>query len=375
MSPLFGDRSACGNSAWQMCIARTAWLAAALFVATCDSARAEIRSDERVVFFPTLARLSDDGQHWETEIHGWIFEPEADSSVRRKAVAALQAVARTDADSQNSAVFQQRIRLFLVDNERAKVVVIRCGDLTHDLEPSEADGHFRGKLLIPVAVAEKLATDGLLPFRAVTAANDERKFEGSIHLIPPTGLSVISDIDDTIKITEVTDKRKTLDNTFFQPFRAVDGMPALYRRWGAAGARFHFVSNSPWQLYPPLAEFAQAERFPAGTFHLKTFRLQDGGLWDLFADPVATKIPAIERLLVAYPRRKFVLVGDSGERDPEVYGRIARAFPEQVRGIFIRDVTNEPADAPRYAEAFREVPSAMWQVFRDPSRLALPADR
>ena len=348
-------------------------LVAVLWFHASGPALAQIRSDEHVVFFPTPARLADDGQFWKTEIHGWIYEPDSDSVVRRKAIDALLAVAKPDDAARDSAVFRKRINLFLVDNQRGKTISIRVGDATFELESSEADGHFRRALRIPIATADKLADAGRVPFHAVTAKNDDRRFVGSIHLVAPTGLSVISDIDDTIKITEVTDRKKTLDNTFFQPFRAVEGMPALYRRWAAAGAQFHFLSNSPWQLCSPLAEFAQAERFPPATFHLKKFRLQDGGLTDLFAAPAATKIPEIERLLRAYPQRGFVLVGDSGERDPEIYGRIARAFPNQIRRIFIRDVTDEPATAARYMEAFRELPPDRWKLFRDPTQLSLPS--
>jgi phosphatidate phosphatase APP1 len=63
-------------------------------------------------------------------------------------------------------------------------------------------------------------------------------------------------------------------------------------------------------------------------------------------------------------------VGDSGERDPEIYGALARNFPKQVTRIFIRDVSKEPADAERYRTAFRDLPPGTWQIFHDPSEIA-----
>ena len=80
---------------------------------------------------------------------------------------------------------------------------------------------------------------------------------------------------------------------------------------------------------------------------------------------------AIEPLLSGWPKRRFVLVGDSGERDPEVYGEIARRHPDRVHRIFIRDVTGERSDAARYKEAFRDVPAGSWSVFRNAEELKL----
>jgi phosphatidate phosphatase APP1 len=62
-------------------------------------------------------------------------------------------------------------------------------------------------------------------------------------------------------------------------------------------------------------------------------------------------------------------VGDSGEKDPEIYGQVAREFPRQVRGIFIRDVTDENRASERYKRAFREVPEPAWVVFQSSSEL------
>ena len=183
---------------------------------------------------------------------------------------------------------------------------------------------------------------------------------------------MISDIDDTVKVSEVRHKKKLIDNTFCQPFRAVDGMAQTYRRWADAGAKFHFVSSSPWQLYEPLTRFLADNRFPAGTFHLKRFRFKDRTALDLLADPLTSKPRVIGPLLETYPQRKFVLVGDSGEQDPEVYALMARKYPQQILRIFIRNVTDEAADSPRYQHCFRDLPADLWQVFDDPSSLSLP---
>jgi phosphatidate phosphatase APP1 len=240
------------------------------------------------------------------------------------------------------------------------------------LDASARDGHFFGTLRLPVAVAASRIAAGRLRYEAITSPQDRRQFHGFAYCLDAVGLSVISDIDDTIKITEVANKAKLLENTFFREFRAVEGLAKVYRRWNAAGAKFHYVSASPWQLYEPLAAFAEQSGFPGGTFHLKRVRLKDASFLKLFADPIEYKLSQIEPLLRHYPSRKFVLVGDSGEKDPEVYGMLARRRPGQIVGICIRNVSGEAADAVRFQQAFRGLPRGTWRIFQDPGRLALP---
>jgi phosphatidate phosphatase APP1 len=155
------------------------------------------------------------------------------------------------------------------------------------------------------------------------------------------------------------------------PFEAVPGMAGAYSRWIGPGGHLHFVSSSPWQLFAPLTDLVSASGFPAATFDLKRVRPRDllttADL--LLADPLQTKPPAIRALFEKFPKRKFVLVGDSGEKDPEVYGPIAKEFASQVVRIFIRDVTGEARDADRYTRAFDGVAADKWVIFQDATKL------
>ena len=341
----------------------------------------KIKSDEQVIFFPTAAHLSKDGTEWLIPIHGWIFEPEAGDLARRAMVAELDAV--LDIDAQPPAaqrLFHRRVGRFLVDNERGKSIAVALGDSVFVLDRSHADGHFAGEIALPVDDAKALSSNGKLTFDAVTRNDDGRRFKGEVHLIASTGMSVISDIDDTIKVSDVTDRKAMLRRTFFEPFEQVPGMARLYNHWATApgGSRgsspvsFHFVSSSPWQLYEPLAAFVRKAGFPEATFHLKRFRLRPSGIKALLADPMETKPRTIRKILDAYPNRRFILVGDSGEKDPEVYGRIARECPQQIVKVLIRNVTAEPGDSPRYGHAFKGIPAEKWQVFKEPAEVRTP---
>jgi phosphatidate phosphatase APP1 len=140
------------------------------------------------------------------------------------------------------------------------------------------------------------------------------------------------------------------------------------------GAAFHYISASPWQLYEPLAAFVRTNGFPAGTFALKAFRWQDKSFFSLFTNPEKYKSGVIEPLMKQFPKRKFILVGDSGERDPEIYAMLARQHPQQIARIFIRDVTGESAASERYVQAFRGVSPSRWQIFREPAELKIASE-
>ncbi len=191
-----------------------------------------------------------------------------------------------------------------------------------------------------------------------TAGGGDGQGSGAVRFLEQTGLSVVSDIDDTVKVTEIPAGRRTvLRNTFLREFRAAEGMRERYLKLAeeagpAADVCFHYVSGSPWQLYELLARFLIDEsRFPAGTFHMKNLRknlFEPGALDSIKAfalggdlSTLDQKVRQITQLMLNLPGRQFILVGDSGEKDPEVYRAIRELFPEQVKKVLIRDVLGE----------------------------------
>ena len=193
-----------------------------------------------------------------------------------------------------------------------------------------------------------------------------------MNLVAPEGIAVISDIDDTVKVSEVTDRAALFDRTFFRDFEPAPGMAALYRRWATQGATFHFVSSSPWHLYEPIDEFLASSDFPPRSLSLKLVRLKDETLFDLFKKGTETKPAQIEPILARFPGRRFVLVGDSGEQDPEVYGSLLRKHPAQIERVFIRNVDDSDAADERFQAAFASVDPDRWRLFTDPADLDRP---
>lgn len=350
------------------------WLSWFLFpalVVPCAYA-SEIESDETVIFFPTAAVLSRDGSRWTVPIHGWIYEPKRSSFWRGEVVEEALEHLNLEPDSEDGRRCADRVALFLVESQGGKKLRIRIAGRVEALGRSEGNGHFEATLSLDAAEVRSHAKDGVLPFEAITSDGDPRRFRGRVLLPPQSGVSVISDIDDTIKVSDVRDRRELLRRTFALPFEAVPGMAAAYAAWAESGATFHYVSSSPWQLYEPLEQFASREGFPAGAYHLKLFGLKGHRLLDLFKSASETKPPVIRAILDHYPDRRFVLVGDSGEKDPEVYGLIARERPTQLLHIFIRRVDGADNRDERFAKAFAGIPAEQWTLFSVAS--ALPAD-
>lgn len=339
-------------------------LALALMVTVIESVADDLKPDERVVLYPATGWRANG--RWEVELNGWVFEPER----RRLTEAVVRRSLGFDDDEMTASeqrIFHERIQPFLADSEGDKRVRVRMGDGPDFIAESDRSARCRWRFSarddqVLQWRAGRILTNEIANF-SIIRRDGKDSAPTALMLIEPTGLSVISDIDDTIKISSVGNRRELLRNTFCRPMTPVPGMAGVYRAWEKSGARFHYVSASPWQLYEPLSAFTRSNRFPAGTFHLKQVGVTDGSLRRLFDSPEEYKVPVIEELLARFPNRQFILVGDSGEKDPEIYGELARKHPEQVAKIIIRRTDGAPMTESRLRSAFAGMARERWQVF------------
>lgn len=194
--------------------------------------------------------------------------------------------------------------------------------------------------------------------------------------VPPESARyvVISDIDDTVIYTGVANKAMMLWRMFLQEAKsriAFPGVASFYRALhrGASGAELNpllYVSRGPWSLYEVLDAFFNMHAIPNGP----VLFLRDWGLSLSHPFPRRGKdhkLTLIRDMLSLYSRLPFVLIGDSGQRDPEVYARIVRERPGRVRAIYIRNVSREP-------ERRRAIESLAEEVAAAGSSLLLAAD-
>lgn len=334
-----------------------------------------IKPDEQVQFVRGLAYFTDENVV-EAEITAWVHEHEQRPGAKAL-FAKLTGIDQASLSAEEAERYEQRTQLFRYDSERGKRLRLLLADQQSRVLPvTDGDGISRDRVRFgPVDQLPLTHSDGappMLRFQVALEQDDPRQFTGELVLMPPRGLSIVSDIDDTIKSSQVRDRAELVRNTFLREFKPVPGMAAWYQAHAdaAESTRFHYLSSSPHQLWPALDAFLRASAFPIGSVHLRHIKLFD----ELFGNGDSSrrhKLGTLHQLLQQFPQRQFILVGDSGEADPEIYAEIARAYPSQVTAIFIRDVTGEAADAPRYQQTFAGV-DARWQIFTNPAELALP---
>ncbi len=273
-----------------------------------------------------------------------------------------------------------RLGLFFVGNSVKVLTKSIINGVEHLLQPSDESGFIEHQLELPDNEIKALAT-------TIHPESEDRKFEYeiqinesktdvryktfkcTIYVLAPVGVSVISDIDDTIKVTKVLNKRSLLKHTFYSYFKPVEGMNDLYQKWSEQRCQFHYVSASPWQLYPALRSFLEKYQYPMGTMNLRKFS------WSLkfLKLPDTYKLETITEIINSYPFRKYICVGDSGELDPEIYAKLFTIYPHNIAHIFIRDICHLaeclPTCEERYQKVFADVPKERWTVFKDPRNL------
>lgn len=163
---------------------------------------------------------------------------------------------------------------------------------------------------------------------------------------------IISDVDDTVIRTEATSFIRMMRQTFTRnastrlPF---EGVAAFYRALHMGGEinkfknPLYYVSSSPWNLYDMLEEFWQLNDIPAGPFLLRDFGFSEDKF--IKTSHQKHKLEQIEKVLAFTGELPFILIGDSGQKDPEIYERVVATFPDRIKAIYIRDVTRKRRDA------------------------------
>lgn len=175
----------------------------------------------------------------------------------------------------------------------------------------------------------------------------ENRFPGEILIPSPTAdFGVISDIDDTILHTGMVSSLKwqVILNTFFKraekrtPLEgAAEFYHELHRGPGGESANpIFYVSHSPWNLYRYLEHFLTTNEFPKGPILLRSFQSFLNRKKKLAEKP--QKQREILNIFNTYPELNFILIGDSGERDADIYIEIAEAYPDRVLAIYLRSV-------------------------------------
>jgi Uncharacterized conserved protein (DUF2183) len=316
---------------------------------------------EEVIFYPSYG--FQQGTDWIIPVRAKVQEPRDVAAVFNALFGRLP-----QRDAGDTSRFKSRIADFLADDESGEDVRVqydndpnrkeyRIANADGSFPETDGNGIVEGTFTLPDSVAQRLlrqqgSTSGWLTYRAVSAGHAGT---GRVRLIGPTGTSVISDIDDTVKVTEIpAGARIIATNTFYRDFVPTTELNATFTELGDAA--FHYVSGGPWQLYRAVSTFLiGGGRFPEGTFHMKSLTggiatpitsLDDLSRFVLPGGTFEHKVTQITRIMERFPGRSFVLIGDSGEQDPEIYREVQSRFGTRVHKIVIRDLTNARQVAP-----------------------------
>lgn len=204
---------------------------------------------------------------------------------------------------------------------------------------TDGRGHFEQEIFVPYKPS----------IVKVTASTDNSVYGfQEVTIVCPSGFGIISDIDDTVKHTGVIGDKRELMHRLLTGHINSWNIPAVVEWYqelmSIPSATFHYVSNSPWQLYSVIHQYFEAVKLPPGSIHLKQY---SGNIIGSLREPSSSrKRKTLVKILEDYPQKKFICIGDSGEHDFEAYVDLARSYPNRIMAIYIRAIPGSFSSLP-----------------------------
>ena len=160
---------------------------------------------------------------------------------------------------------------------------------------------------------------------------------------------VVSDIDDTAMVSHSTQTLRKLRLMLLKDALSRNPFPGASKFYKALSEGinkkennpFFFVSSSEWNLYDLLDDFFTFNNFPKGIFLLRELEYSIYKFWKSGGGSHEHKYDKIKSLVKLYPGHQFILIGDSGQQDPEIYSKLALEFPGRIDAIYIRRIRSK----------------------------------
>jgi phosphatidate phosphatase APP1 len=176
--------------------------------------------------------------------------------------------------------------------------------------------------------------------------NDDDPVTSSVFVASDDhNIGVVCDIDDTIMVTALPRPFLAAWNSFVRDEHArrpVPGMAVLMERIVRQypGSPIIYLSTGAWNVYPTLTRFLTRHLYPHGSLLLTDW----GPTHDRwFRSGRAHKRGNLRRLAAEFPHIKWILIGDDGQHDEDIYAQFAAEFPDHVRAIAIRELLTPEA--------------------------------
>lgn len=352
-----------------------------------DYGRVILPKDTTIQLFPSYTRKQDDKYY--VDVQGWVFTPGVMNRKNRVVFSVIKQIMRQrettqaqltnlendssmkqevfNPDSSNSDtesimsvessqssqgsngslnpddVMKERLSSFFAKSIPNTELVVTVGseksveELVKQTIYTDGYGHFETTIEVPYKPSVVQVASGMM--ETVFTFQD-------IMIYPNDGIGVISDIDDTIKLTGVIGEKMILLRNLLTNEVGLWAIPEVTQWYGDIykdeDVNFFYVSNSPWQLFDTIKQYFHFAELPPGSVHLK--RYSGNIIASLLEPSQSRKKRSLHKILQDFPDKKFVCVGDSGEYDLEAYVDIAKTFPNQVLSINIRYVEDSFSD-------------------------------
>lgn len=215
---------------------------------------------------------------------------------------------------------------------------------------TDAEGYYTARIATAAAMSDRLWENAVVAL----ADGSLQTPQPVLQVGPRATFGVISDIDDTILFSSILEWKTAAQLAFLHNARTrkpLAGVATLYRALQAGtgggddgdGNPVFYVSSSPWNLYDLLEDFLELNAIPAGPVYLRDLGFDPGKF--LKSAGHGHKLERARELIARYPTLRWVLVGDSGQQDAELYAEAAREFGARIAAIYIRDVDPDHDDA------------------------------
>ncbi|KAF2213765.1 hypothetical protein CERZMDRAFT_67194 [Cercospora zeae-maydis SCOH1-5] len=323
---------------------------------------------------PPYANYTDQG--WNVRFHGNIYKQPNTSEEKLNDLANIFLIDTSVEDLPQNQADQAR-------NVTAAIFVVQQGDVEVSpitIEPFD-DGEHGGvgkaqNVTLPYNTTSQGDFDVFLPIdsEGLQRGNETQSLQklntwvsnttngnATAYLVPNEGLTIVSDIDDILRITKIYDPKEGLLNSFARPFVAWENMPEIYANWSESlpDAHFHYLTTLPEQVTRNYEEFIYAT-YPAGSFDTRPLNFSD------IDATLAIRKYLLVRIFETFPQRKFILVADTSNSDVmKDYPQMAKDYPNQVQCIFLRNTsaTDDSDHFPYDTKGFEGIDPARYMFF------------
>ncbi|KAI4252961.1 MAG: hypothetical protein LQ352_003982 [Teloschistes flavicans] len=230
-------------------------------------------------------------------------------------------------------------------------------------DPTTAEGDFDG--FVPIqgnGLADGNKTSNIQRLNVYTQGSNIGN--ATAYLVPSTGMTIISDIDDILRITKIYQPKEGLLNSFARPFVQWKDMPDIYSNWSRSipDLHFHYLTTTPEQVTRNYMDFIY-KTYPGGSFDTRPLNFSD------VQATLSIRKYLLTKIFETYPKRKFVLVADTSNSDVmKDYPQMATDFPGQVQCIFLRNTsaTDDGDKFPYDTSGFKDLDKNSYMFFKVP---------